>query len=142
MAKDKKGNYSNQNPNKNKNLKKDTKHPPRGGNDQFNNKKGHPQRGNNSNKRPATSNLNEMELPPIKNKPPAPSQQTQPQSQSLSSSVQKKVLTAKPEQVQEVLSHLEKLETLLNSYDELEMDENKNLKNLVDSILQKSTKSE
>ena len=139
MAKDKKGNYSNQNPNKNKNLKKDTKHPPRGGNDQFNNKKGHPQRGNNSNKRPATSNLNEMELPPIKNKPPAPSQ---PQSQSLSSSVQKKVLTAKPEQVQEVLSHLEKLETLLNSYDELEMDENKNLKNLVDSILQKSTKSE
>ena len=89
MVKDKKQNYSNQHPHKNKNLKKDNPRP----NDQFKGKKNNNnQRGNN--KKVVSNTSNDFELPPIKPKitPAAPTSSQQVQS----ATVQKKIVTARP----------------------------------------------
>ena len=134
MVKDKKGGHSNQNANKNKNVKKDSPHNPR--NKEFNRKGNNPK---NTQKRRGQDPGSQFQLPPLKNKPVTTVQSQQLQVTN-SIPVNKKVQTAKVEQVQDVLVQLQALQGLLNSYEQLQMDENDNIKELIEIIMQKKQK--
>lgn len=52
----------------------------------------------------------------------------------------KRIIMPRPEQIEATMVELRALENLLNSYEELEMDKNENIRFLVENILQKNYK--